>query len=569
MGESMSRLFVDVSTLPQDGYGFFQLCFLGAVYGYVLKVASSLISDGSELLLLVPAVSGIVGSIILPILGAVPDGAIVLFSGLGPREEVQSNVAVGVGALAGSTIMLLTVPWFLTIYAGRVSLRNGVADYAARPRLAAGTDSGVGPDYSSVSRAAVIMLITAVGYLIVQGPSFRSMSAPQAELNEPLATYVHPYAMVGLVFCIVAFVGYLWVSYRKGATVGVSEKILLKQQAAIAEGLLSLGTIVASSANMLAIPGAKVAVSDISDGESTGLDPATARSRKITRQVREMVKPLFRRYDLDGSGKLDITELSLLIRDLHVVSTRQEIEALASSMDTDKDGEVSLPEFAEKMSTILIAREDGHGLSLSPSAAATLGKEPPGDAEAAGGEAEGDEEEEEMPEDIAALPAEKQMTRVIGRSLWMMGLGTALVLLFADPMVAVLGELGENRLKIGSFYVAFVLAPLASNLSEVIASYAYAAKKTSKSATIAFETLLGAAVMNNTFCLAIFLALIYMRGLPWVYTAETLAILFAEVCVFVVAMRRTQTMFHAGVVLCIFPASLVIVWVLENIVGWN
>lgn len=74
-----------------------------------LRSASNMISDGSELLLLVPAVAGMVGSVVLPVLGAVPDGAIVLFSGMG--DDAQDQLSVGVGALAGSTIMLLTVPW--------------------------------------------------------------------------------------------------------------------------------------------------------------------------------------------------------------------------------------------------------------------------------------------------------------------------------------------------------------------------------------------------------------------------------------------------------------------------
>lgn len=68
-----------------------------------------MISDGSELLLLVPSLAGVVGSVVLPVLGAVPDGAIVLFSGMG--DDAQSELSVGVGALAGSTIMLLTIPW--------------------------------------------------------------------------------------------------------------------------------------------------------------------------------------------------------------------------------------------------------------------------------------------------------------------------------------------------------------------------------------------------------------------------------------------------------------------------
>jgi len=71
---------------------------------------------------LVPSLAGIVGSIVLPVLGAVPDGCIVLFSGIG--EDAQENLSVGIGSLAGSTIMLLTVPWFLSIVGGRVNVIN-------------------------------------------------------------------------------------------------------------------------------------------------------------------------------------------------------------------------------------------------------------------------------------------------------------------------------------------------------------------------------------------------------------------------------------------------------------
>ena len=35
---------------------------------------------------------------------------------------IVSQLSVGIGALAGSTIMLLTIPWSLSIYFGRVKL---------------------------------------------------------------------------------------------------------------------------------------------------------------------------------------------------------------------------------------------------------------------------------------------------------------------------------------------------------------------------------------------------------------------------------------------------------------
>jgi Ca2+/Na+ antiporter len=61
-------------------------------------------------------------------------------------------------------------------------------------------------------------------------------------------------------------------------------------------------------------------------------------------------------------------------------------------------------------------------------------------------------------------------------------------------------ELGD-RINVSSFYIAFVLSPLASNASELIASYNYAQKKTSKTIAISLATLQGAACLNNTFCL--------------------------------------------------------------------
>jgi len=51
----------------------------------------------------------------------------------------------------------------------------------------------------------------------------------------------------------------------------------------------------------------------------------------------------------------------------------------------------------------------------------------------------------------------------------MMICGTIIVLIFSDPMVDVLGRFGELT-KIEAFFVSFILAPLASNAPEILAS---------------------------------------------------------------------------------------------------
>jgi hypothetical protein len=64
----------------------------------------------------------IVGGLVLPILGALPDAAMILVSGLGP--DAQQQLSVGVGTLAGSTIMLLTIPWLGGLWIGRCDINS-------------------------------------------------------------------------------------------------------------------------------------------------------------------------------------------------------------------------------------------------------------------------------------------------------------------------------------------------------------------------------------------------------------------------------------------------------------
>jgi len=151
----------------------------------------------------------------------------------------------------------------------------------------------------------------------------------------------------------------------------------------------------------------------------------------------------------------------------------------------------------------------------------------------------------------------------------MMGIGTAVVLIVSDPFVEVLSEWGK-RTGISGFYISFVLAPLASNASELLAAYNYAVKKTQKSITTSLSTLIGAACMNNTFCLGIFLALIYVKELAWTFQAETTAIIAVEWLIGIIAIaKRTHSTTTGIVILLCYPLCIFLVWFLENVMGWD
>jgi len=73
--------------------------------------------------------------------------------------------------------------------------------------------------------------------------------------------------------------------------------------------------------------------------------------------------------------------------------------------------------------------------------------------------------------------------------------------------------------------------------------------------------------MNNTFCLGIFLALIWLKGLTWKFSAETISILFIELLVGVIALNKVQTVATAALILSLYVVCIALVAVLENYVG--
>lgn len=539
MGTVLGKLFVDVTQLPQDNYGLAILVYLGATYAFVLLKSSTMIKDGSELLLLIPKYAGIVGSIVLPVLGAVPDGAIVLFSGMGPNAVEQ--VSVGVGALAGSTVMLLTIPWFLSLMAGRVNLdKDGVGNYIkpkgagkdwaklSPPDRTSGTGATVGP---LISYNAKVMLVTLAPFFIIQVPSLLHQCAYLAE--EKHCTPQGNAALVGGIVAVALFVYYLYDQAQIANSDAVKkDKIDQLRATAIKSNTLTLRGLFPDQCM-----------------DSEGSIHISADNKRF----RDFLKPFFSQFDMDKSGDIDKTEFTALVRSLGETPTKAVVDKMMADMDTDNSGSISFDEFVTAMSELLVNRSI---TKVDDGAVEVVAHEQEGN------EDDDEEQEDEIPDDLVGLSPEEQQSRILKRSCWQMLVGVTIVLVFSDPMVAVLSELG-NRVNVKPFYVAFVLAPLASNASELIAAYSYALKKTEKTMTISLSTLLGAACMNNTFSLAIFLGIVYFQNLKWVFSAETTSIVTVELIMFFVAQQRVQHTWYAYPILALFPLCALQVYAME------
>mmetsp|Transcript_45089 Transcript_45089/g.107160 ORF Transcript_45089/g.107160 Transcript_45089/m.107160 type:complete len:619 (+) Transcript_45089:153-2009(+) len=520
-----------------------QLAFLGLVYMYMLYRGAEFMGGGAELLLLVPSLSGVVGSIIIPLSGSAPEGIMVIVSGIGEQEDVIERVKVGMGTIAGSIIFLLTLPWFVTIWCGSVSIQHGEAQYHPDRKGARGSlsfvNSGVGIT-DKVHKSARSLFASQVLYLMVQLPAFileyRFPGKPDTIAKmEQLAEEQAPYTLTGIVAGVIAFVLYLRNMVSSTDSNDVTD---LKREkriiAGIANGQISLTAALSYH-----------------------------RAENVSKEaLARIMHPFFQRYDKDHDGQIDFVEYEAILLDLGEMPDEESARKSFQAADTDGSGYIEWKELLAMFEEVLEDPEREHLLDQPEDAKAMVHTD-------SGNSGGSEDEEDEIPDDLAHLPPQEQQKRILMRATWMMIVGLILTFIFADPLVDVLAEAGR-RLDISPFYTSFILAPLTSNATEVYTTYIFASKRTLKTVEASLSTLLGSSVMNNTFVYPLFLVIMYWRNLPWTFAAETISIIFTVSIISMLSMsRRVHTSVDALLILLLYPAGLLCVWVLTEDFGFD
>jgi Ca2+/Na+ antiporter len=502
----------------------------------------------------------LVGSIVLPILGAVPDGMMTLFSGLG--EDAQSEVGIGMGVLAGSTVMLLTFPWFIAVMAGRVPLvqvedKSGKvwkADYKNKGKATTSGgglfDSGVSFK-SDIADNAKLMLGTTLIYLVIQIPASMAENKDSGDVQKEASAERLP-ALIGMILSVLGFFGYLFICFQQSQKDdGGNAQVLARVIEGIKAGEVSLSAALQFTAG---------------DNAGTPQEPLIDenKSKELEQRVRPIVKPFFAKYDTDKSNTLEISEFKILLSDLGVVCDEAGVTKSFKKFDVNEPkGSLDLDETAKAMTSYMTDPDCRKKIAERVQEQKTKGAKSMAVYSQVTDDKQEEEEAEEMPEDLRDLSPEEQQARIMRRAVWMMSLGTFIVLLVSDPFVDVLNVWG-TRLNIPPFYVSFVVAPFASNASELLSAYVYAAKKTQASITTSLSTLIGAACMNNTFVLAIFFALVYFKKLAWRFTAETVAIMVVQWIIGCLAIfKDVHSLMFGVLIFACYPLCLCIVAGLE------
>uniref|UniRef100_A0A1D1Z0I0 Vacuolar calcium ion transporter n=1 Tax=Anthurium amnicola TaxID=1678845 RepID=A0A1D1Z0I0_9ARAE len=495
--------------------------FLLLVYGYLMFIGATFLSTGSELLLEILG-PGIVGGLFLPMLGALPDAILILVSGLsGSRETAQQQVLIGMGLLAGSTIMLLTLLWGSCVVVGKCDLsENSTSIDSQDTKKFSLFGSGISTD-SDTSYAARIMVISVVPFVIVQLPKVFKLST-----GHRLTVLIALFVSVGLLlsYCLYQ-VFQPWIQRRR---------LAYAKHKHVISGLLK-----------------------------------HAQKQALGRLLREdgspnvpVLEKLFERIDADHNGLISRPELKALIIGIQFeeidLDSDDAVEKVMNDFDTSHDNNIDQEEFKEGITKWLM--QASHVVRMSGSHSKFFDHFHKRTKE---------EHDMLLGSSDEAVESVDNPTLISFKAVLLLLLGTVIAVLFADPLVDAVDNF-SSATNIPSFFISFIAMPLATNSSEAVSAIIFASRKKQRTSSLTFSEIYGAVTMNNTLCLAVFLSIVYSRHLTWDFSSEVLIILIVCIVMGLFASFRTNfPLWTSFVAFLLYPFSLVLVYILDFVLGWS
>ncbi|KAL8237909.1 hypothetical protein R6Q59_018990 [Mikania micrantha] len=623
--------------------------FLIIVYEYLLYHGECYVSSGGKRIFKILG-PGIFGASAFQVLGFLPESLILLVSGLFNTQEVaQEYVLTGVGLLAGSTIILLTLLWGTCVIIGSKDFSSesdsnaslGPTQSPYKKFFSFFTGYGVTTD-SETNSAARIMLLSLVPFLFLLIPKLFGMTyTPRG--------YIFVITLpVSVTFLLVYFIyqvfepsiqkrrlsyvkhEHLVLDILKHIQENTAEKILNEDGLANLHAIKRLFTKIDQDGDAyISFPELKEVLKDI-------------QFRQLTWDKRQTIEQIMKEFDDDGDTKVTVDEFTDRFtkwldetksavdkpyrsvkswKDLYQVvqpwvQTKKKehqmmkiiiseiishaknsplqnfytedgkpnvsaIKRLFKSLDVNNDEFISRSE----LKTLMMDFEFGDTSWDVEEATSQLMQELD-----KSGDQQIDEEEfvdgfkdllnvttdyptpkTPGPRDVSRKPWEKWVNDDVDRSMWawtkavmLLVLGITMLALLAEPLIHSVQNV-SNSATISSFFISFILVPLATNARAAVSAFQTASQRKERTTSLTFSEIYDGVFMNNVLGFSVLVAVVYFRGLIWHFTAELLAVFI--VCVFVGMAAGFRSKFPVWTSIAsylLYPLSLIFVYVFAD-----
>ncbi|PRQ31086.1 putative sodium/calcium exchanger membrane region, EF-hand domain pair [Rosa chinensis] len=627
--------------------------FLMVVYEYLLFHGESYLAAGGEQIFKILG-PGVFGASAFHVLGALPESLLLLASGFFNTKEIaEEYVYTGVGLLAGTSILLLTIVWGTCVIAGRQHFTscndtNSSTAFSWERIPALLTSCGITIDLETRVLAR-IMIFSVIPFLIMQIPNIFHSSSTEN-------TFILIALGVSVVFLLLYFIYQVfrpWVQKRRLEFVKhghlVSNILQHVQKHALGRILTVQGApnlrairrlfeeMDEDGDNHISIPEVKKLLQEIKftslendedigiaevmkkfdidhdgkinkdefmNGFTKWLDEYKSVHKENTerslediyqvflpwiqnrRKEREMkknlmsevlrhvqsnslgailtengmphmenIRSLFEQIDLDGNNNISEAELRELIMNIKSgnipLDVDESVNKLVEELDTSGDHLINEEEFVTGLTKWMNKSHDTQTLSSL--------------------ESEDDLYQRTWDATDKLVDEETRSGGPVDKSLWgwfkaisYMVVGFVVLAVLAEPLIDNVQDF-SGAAGVPSFFVAFVLVPLATNARQAISAIRAASRQTPRTTDLTFSEIYGGVFMNNVLGFSVLLAIIYVREMTWEFSAEVLVVLIVCIVVGLIAsLRSTFPLWTAFVAFLLYPVSLLLVYIIND-----
>ncbi|CAN6561022.1 unnamed protein product [Malus baccata var. baccata] len=584
--------------------------FLMVVYEYLLFHGESYLAAGGEQIFKILG-PGVFGASAFHVIGALPESLLLLASGFFNSKEIaQEYVYTGVGLLAGSSILSLTILWGTCVIVSRQEFSNNLSSKASNDsnsssfswkRLSASlTDWGITTD-SETSSLARIMVCSVIPFLIMQMAKFFPFSS-----GERIAILTA--LSVSVVFLLLYFIYQIfrpWVQKRRLEFVKLGHLVSSILQH-IQKHALARVLTVKGAPNIPAIRRLFEEVDE--DGDNY---VSLSEVRELLCEIKFIsteddkdkgTEEVMKQFDPDHDGKINIDEFIngfiKWIEEINsvfqpwIINRRREREIKKNLMSevlrhvqsnslgsiVTNDGRPDIPNIRRLFEKIDL---DGNNFISQSELRKLIGDikfgKIPGNVDesvvklieeldTSGDQLISEEEFRTWEETDKLVDEEKSSGGAIDESIWAwvkaityLVLGFVVLAVLAEPLIDSV-QILSTAASIPSFLVAFVLVPLATNARQATSAIKAAAKKTPRTTSLTFSEIYGGVFMNNVLGFSVLLAIIY---------ALLVVLIICTVMGLIASFVSTLSLWTSFLAYLLYPISLLLVYILNDVVKYT